>query len=218
MLLIGNLRSAQLFSPWRKCKAERMFACFEQIASKCSATNTNQLNPRDPNPCWLRSCFRKANQPTLCAGWISVLYQGFPGGPDSKESAYNTGDLASVPWLGKSPGEGNGNPLQYSCLENPMDRGAWRASVHGVTKSRTWLCVPLSLFHQCWNSSWPQWFCEQGFPFGVSLGGKTEHLAYLSDTLFYTQHSSMTAQYPPSHTLFAFPLHHNPCFCSCLLD
>ena len=138
--LLVTPQSAQLFSPWRKCKAERMFACFEQMASKCSATNTNQLNPRDPNPCWLRSCFRKANQPTLCSGWISVLYQGFLGGPDSKESAYNTGDLASIPWLGKSPGEGNGNPLQYSCLENPMDGGAWRASVHGVTESRTWLC------------------------------------------------------------------------------
>ena len=49
---------------------------------------------------------------------------GFPGSPDGKESACNAGDLGSIPGLGKSPGEGNGNPLQYSCLENPMDRGA----------------------------------------------------------------------------------------------
>ena len=49
---------------------------------------------------------------------------GFPGDSDSKESAYNVGDLASVPRLGRSPGEGNDNPLQYSCLENAMDRGA----------------------------------------------------------------------------------------------
>ena len=49
---------------------------------------------------------------------------GFPGSPDGKESACNVGDLGSIPGLGKSPGEGNGNPLQYSCLENPMDRGA----------------------------------------------------------------------------------------------
>ena len=48
-------------------------------------------------------------------------------------------DVGSIPGLGRSPGEGNGNPLQYSCLENPMDRGAWRAGIHGVAKSRTWL-------------------------------------------------------------------------------
>ena len=56
---------------------------------------------------------------------------------DSKESACNAGDPGSTPGLGRSPGEGNGNPLQYSCLENPMDREAWQATVHGVAKSRT---------------------------------------------------------------------------------
>ena len=62
---------------------------------------------------------------------------GFPGGSDSKESAYNSGDPVSIPELGRSPGEGNGNPLQYPCLENSMDRGAWWATVHEVTKSQT---------------------------------------------------------------------------------
>ena len=52
---------------------------------------------------------------------------GFPGGSDSKDSACNAGDLGSIPGLGRSPGQGNGYPLQYSCLENPMDRGAWWA-------------------------------------------------------------------------------------------
>ena len=54
-----------------------------------------------------------------------------------KASAYNAGDLGLVPGLGRSPGEGNGSPLQYCCLENPMDRGAWQAAVYGVAKSRT---------------------------------------------------------------------------------
>ena len=63
----------------------------------------------------------------------------FPGGSDGKQSACNVGDLGSIPGPGRSPGKRNGYPLQYSCLENPMDRGAWRATVHGVTKSRTWL-------------------------------------------------------------------------------
>ena len=62
---------------------------------------------------------------------------GFPGSLHCKASAYNVGDPGSIPGLGRSPGEGNGNPLQYSCLENPMDRGAWWATVHGVAKSQT---------------------------------------------------------------------------------
>ena len=59
----------------------------------------------------------------------------FPGGSDGKESACQVGDSGSIPELGRLPGEGNGNPLQYSCLEKSMDRGACGATVHGVTKS-----------------------------------------------------------------------------------
>ena len=61
----------------------------------------------------------------------------FPGVSDGKESASNAGDLDLIPGLRGSPGEGNGNPFQYFCLENSMDRGAWRATIHGVTKSQT---------------------------------------------------------------------------------
>ena len=61
---------------------------------------------------------------------------GFPGGSDSKASAHNAGDTGSIPGSGRSSGEGNGNPLQYSCLENSMDGGAWCATDHGVAKSR----------------------------------------------------------------------------------
>ena len=70
--------------------------------------------------------------------YLSIyLIGGFPGGSDSKESVYNAGDLGLNPGLGRSPGGGYGNALQYSCLENSMNRGAWRATVHGVTKSQT---------------------------------------------------------------------------------
>ena len=61
----------------------------------------------------------------------------FPCSSVGKESACSAGDLGSIPGLGRSPGEGNGNPLQYPCLENRMDRGSWWAAVHGVAKSRT---------------------------------------------------------------------------------
>ena len=66
---------------------------------------------------------------------LPILY--FPGGSDGKELACNAGDVGSIPGLGRSPGGGNGCPLQYSCLEESMDRGAWWATVHGVAKSQT---------------------------------------------------------------------------------
>ena len=62
---------------------------------------------------------------------------GFPGGSEVKASASSVRDPGSIPGSGRSPGEGNGNTLQYSCLENPMDGGAWQATVHGVAKSWT---------------------------------------------------------------------------------
>ena len=63
------------------------------------------------------------------------MNRGFPGASDSKESACNAGDLGWVPGLGRSPGGGHDNSLRYSCLENPMDRGAWQATVYGVAES-----------------------------------------------------------------------------------
>ena len=77
----------------------------------------------------------KRNEDSLRDFWYNIKHTNicitgipkddFPGGSDSKASAYNAGDQGSIPGLGRSPGEGNGNPLQYSCLENPMDGGAW---------------------------------------------------------------------------------------------
>ena len=69
--------------------------------------------------------------------YVLKILRTLPGGSDSKESACNVGDLGSIPGSGRSSGEGNGNPLEYPCLENPMDGGTWYAMVHGVAKSRT---------------------------------------------------------------------------------
>ena len=68
--------------------------------------------------------------------WITQD-MGFPAGSVAKDLPANAGDVGSIPESGKSPGEGNGNPLQYPCLESPTDRGAWWATVHGVTKRCT---------------------------------------------------------------------------------
>ena len=77
----------------------------------------------------------------------SYIALGFSGGSEVKVSASNAGDPGLIPESGRFPGEGNGNPLRYSCLENPMDRGAWRATVHGVEKGRTRLSDFTSLLH-----------------------------------------------------------------------
>ena len=69
--------------------------------------------------------------------YVLYMLEGFPGFSDGKESACNAGDPGSIPGLGRSPGKGNGNPFQYSGLESSMDRGAWWAIVHGVSKSWT---------------------------------------------------------------------------------
>ena len=76
--------------------------------------------------------------PPCCYIFPSIsLYYGFPSSSNGKVSVCNIGNLGSIPGLGRSPGEGNGSPLQCSCLENPMDGEAWQTTVHGVTKSWT---------------------------------------------------------------------------------
>ena len=92
---------------------------------------------------------------------------GFPGGSDRKESAYGVGDQGSVPGSGGSPGEGNGNLIQCSCLENPMDRGAWQATVHRVTKSRTELSNFTFTFTGQERVTWTE---------ELELGGRTRYV------------------------------------------
>ena len=91
--------------------------------------------------------------PKLCSVWEKFYFtRGFPGGSTCKEPAcqcrLGIRDAGSIPGSGRSPGGGNGNPLQYSCLENLTDRGAWRATVHGVTKSQT--CLKWFSTHACY--------------------------------------------------------------------
>ena len=90
--------------------------------------------------------------------FVHSMEQGFSNGSDGQESPCSAGDLGSIPRSGRSPGEGNGKPLQYSCLGNPMDRAAWRATVHRVTKSWTRLSVrPLILWNPVQLLRKPRW-------------------------------------------------------------
>jgi len=109
---------------------------------------------------------------------LCTFVRDFPGRPSGKEPAcqYNAGDIKDVgliPELGRSPGEGNGNPLQYSCLKNPMDRGAWRATVHGVAKSQTRLK----------GLSTHVWGCSSASSSPLFI---TSLLYYLPNKLFFT--------------------------------
>ena len=70
---------------------------------------------------------------------LSLQHLGFPADSDGNESTCKAGDPGSIPGSGRSPREGSGNPLQYSCLENPMERGAWRTTAYGITKNQTQL-------------------------------------------------------------------------------
>ena len=127
----------------------KIFKCIISDSLKTCENNPefpNTLYPDSPN---VDVCFILSR---VCVG--SLLSQDFPGGASGKESACNTGDAGSIPGSGRSPEGGHGNPLQYSCLENPMDRGAWWTIVHGVTKSWTllkWLSMMHTLFSEMFN-------------------------------------------------------------------
>ena len=100
---------------------------------------------------------------------ITAALSSWVTGSDSKGSAYNVGDPSSILGSGRSPGEGNGNPLQYSCPENPVDRGAWWATVHGITKeSWTDICITICEFWKVPASKY-QLFCFPVLPEDVWL-------------------------------------------------
>ena len=108
-------------------------------------------HPKSVSSSWeIRELINLQETPFFFVSWFSE-YLSFPGGSDSKESACNAGDLGLILGLGRSPGEGKSTPLQYFWLENSMDRGAWWATAHGVTKGPT---RPSNFhFHFQWQSS-----------------------------------------------------------------
>ena len=149
MFFLSHHYSIETFRIWNSLTGISSLALFTVMLPKAHLT----LHSRMSGSRWV------ITPSWLSRSWSSFLYSSvffcssvyFPGGSDGKASAYNVGDPESIPGSGRSPGEGNGNPLQYSCLENPMDRGAWQAmdshgqepdrnlTVHGVSNSWTQL-------------------------------------------------------------------------------
>ena len=117
----------------RERERERDLSCrINTHTQQWSSWNEQKLFP-------MKSAFTTQPSSLFCIYFVNAEIMGFLGGSDTKESSCNAEDLDLIPKSGRSPEEGNGNPLQYSCLGNPMDRGAWWATIHGVAKSWTQL-------------------------------------------------------------------------------
>ena len=133
---------------------------------------------------------------------------GFPGGSEVKASACNVGDPDFIPRLGRSAGEGNSYPLQYSCLENSKDRGAWKAIVHGATKSQTWL----SDYYYCIAQKSSQLFVVQLLSH-VQLFVTPWTAAYQASLSFTISRSwlkvmSIESMIPSNHLILGCPLYY----------
>ena len=118
---VGKVKKFDKWVP-HELTANQKKCCFEASSSLILC------NKDKPFLNWIVTCNAK---------WTLLL--GFPSGSDSKESTCNARDLGLIPMSGRSPGQVNGYPLQHSCLDNPMDRGAWQATFYRVTKSWIWL-------------------------------------------------------------------------------
>ena len=126
-----RMKEQSFFQKWSEIQDGKRWGWKDEFVLNCKDLYTEYIGV------WYlsaRPCFSKWSHATP--------EMDFPGGSDGKEYACNVGNLSSIPRSGRSPGEGNGNSLQYSCLENSMDRGAWWARVHGVTQSQTQLKQP----------------------------------------------------------------------------
>ena len=142
----AGILSAALSQPFRVCNSSARIpspplALFIVMLPKVRLTSHCRMSGSRwvITPSWLSRSLKSVLffcvfSSSVCSCYLFLICD-FASGSDNKESAYNVEDLGLIPGLGRSPGGGNGNPFQYSCLENPMDRGTWQAAVHGIAKS-----------------------------------------------------------------------------------
>ena len=160
---------APLCTEMKMARLSSVFSYFPRIL-------LNSAYPQGPT--W-RPCPGEATR------WVQS--QGFPGGSGGKEPACHCRRNRSNPQLGRSFGGGHSSPLQYFCLENSMDRGAWRATVHGIAKSQTWLkrlehaCTPEQTAGTLSIAVWPlgtldlsSFLCQRGFIVPIPVGGRKD--------------------------------------------
>ena len=157
--------------PFLKCEA---WVCWADIRCRVISLNTTFSGKRRDDLAWIKRTATRSQVPVTPTQHAYQEDKGFPDGSVYKESACNArdrGDASLVPGSGRSPGGGNGNPLQYSCLKNPMDGEAWWTTVHGVTMSRTWLSTAHALHEERGDTG-----CGSILKAGC-LTGLCEHLA-----------------------------------------
>ena len=138
--LIRELRSHKLCSKAQKKKEKReenIFLILTVRIQKVHLTTSKSA---------AEGCSNFDQKPSILNSILFIFYKGFPGGEVVKNPHANAGDSGSIPGLGRSPGVGNGNPLWYSCLENPRDRGAWWASPWSHSESHN-MCTSTTMFH-----------------------------------------------------------------------
>ena len=167
------------FSTYNKLRVSPVRTIFPWLHSSQFGCFLKMFREAPRHPLWCFSILAAHQNPIFFFFKGDAFKKGFPGGSMIKNPPANAGDVDLIPRLGRSPGGGNGSPFQYSCLENPMGRGAWQTTVQGVTKSRTWLsnwtelnwvsyssvcvCVYLYPFIFCWTSRLPLClgYCKQ---------------------------------------------------------
>ena len=138
-LWLHGLQPARLLCPWGFSRQEYWSGLPYPPPGNLPNPGIKLGSPALPADFYQLSYQGSPNPVIIISYYYHNLLEAFLGGSVGKESACNVGDPGSIPGWGRSLGEGNGNPLQYSCLENPIDRGTWSATVHGVAKSWTWL-------------------------------------------------------------------------------
>ena len=143
--------------------------------------------------------------------YIYICYVYFSCGSDGKESACHVWDPGLIPGLGRSPGEGNGFPLQYSCLEYFMVRGVWQAAVHGVTKSRTWLSN--STFLLIYNINFYLFKCTLLWLAYLSRFSRFIHVWHVSDFLSFIKLNNIPFFVYTTFCLFMYPSTNTGYFC-----
>ena len=146
LLLENRTTTKEAVSPWRLSLIELTWIqLWIERKNRGQTTHIKQLvgfHWISSSETWRRKCpshlivvqIIKQNQKMASDSVVPSKQMGFPGGSEVKNPPANAGELGSIPGSGRSPGEGNGNPLQYSCLGNPIDQGAWQATVHGVVE------------------------------------------------------------------------------------
>ena len=180
---LGRAGSQNSTCLWAPCKPLERQALSGQDAEGCRGREVPELSDQATGFSWREELCHWLRRLQMGFGELLSQRPGFPGGWDGKEPACNVEDLGSIPGSGRSPGEENGNSLQHSCLENPMDRGTWWATVHGSQRVRHNWVTNIFTFQSkpCSRTCSRPWWTRMWLPVPVFLPGESHGWRNLAD-------------------------------------